>query len=231
MAGLFGISEDLSTKLARVNSALSPTEFRTRQLGVSLVAFVVGVGIAAAVGVGGVVTVAFALGVPLLVFLVLEQQVIKASEARQRRLLQELPVVAEQLGMLLASGHSLGGALQRLAVRGQGVIAEDLKLVMGRTRQGLSETQALTEWADLADVDALRRLVSVLALNNEATNLGKLISDEARAIRRDAHRELLTSIERKDQQVWVPVAIAALIPGSILIAIPFIQAMQTFSSG
>ena len=70
----------------------------------------------------------------------------------------------------------------------------------------------------------------MLSLNREAGDLGTLISDEARSIRREAHRELLEAIERKDQQVWIPVAVAALIPGTILIAIPFIQAMRTFSN-
>jgi tight adherence protein C len=109
-------------------------------------------------------------------------------------------------------------------------VAQDLDIVLTRLRQGLTEVQALSEWADLADVDALHRLVSVLALNREAADLGSLISDEARSIRREAHRDLLEAIERKDQQVWIPVAIAALIPGTILIAVPFIQAMRAFSN-
>jgi Flp pilus assembly protein TadB len=131
--------------------------------------------------------------------------------------------------MLLAAGYSVGAALHRIASRGNGVVAEDLRMALARMRQGLTETQALTEWAELADVAALHRLVAVLSLNREAGDLGVLISDEARAIRREAHRDLLEAIERKDQQVWIPVAIAALIPGTILIAIPFIQAMRTFS--
>jgi tight adherence protein C len=70
----------------------------------------------------------------------------------------------------------------------------------------------------------------VLALNREAGDLGSLIGDEARTIRREAHRSLLETIERRDQQVWIPVTVAALVPGSILIGIPFIEAMRTFSN-
>ena len=57
----------------------------------------------------------------------------------------------------------------------------------GRIRQGLTEVDALREWAALDRVDALDRLVSVLALNREAGDLGRLIAEEARTIRRDAH--------------------------------------------
>ncbi|MEM7285096.1 MAG: type II secretion system F family protein [Actinomycetota bacterium] len=227
---LFGVSEDLETKLRRIHSPMDVGQFRTRQLGYSLLGLLGGVLVPLALRLPPSIAVLFALGAPLLTFLVLEQQIVSASEARQQRLFRELPVVAEQLGMLLAAGYSLGAALHRIATRGSGVVAEDLRIVIGRMRQGLGEAQALEEWAELADVAALDRLVAVLALNREAGDLGTLISDEARAIRREAHRDLLEAIERKDQQVWIPVAVAALIPGTILIAIPFIQAMRTFSN-
>jgi Flp pilus assembly protein TadB len=156
--------------------------------------------------------------------------VISASDLRQHRLFLELPVIVEQTGMLLASGYSLGGALDRIASRGRGVAAEDLQLVVARTRQGLSELDALREWAELTRVDALDRVVAILALNRETTDLPSLLGDEARAIRREAHRDLVEAIEKRDQQVWIPVTVAALVPGSILIGIPFVEAMRAFSN-
>jgi hypothetical protein len=103
--------------------------------------------------------------------------------------------------------------------------------VIGRTRQGLSETEALREWAAIADVDAVDRLVQVLALNREASDLGRLISEEARSIRRDVQRELVERIETRGQQVWIPVTVATLVPGVIFIAVPFVQALSLFSGG
>ena len=138
-------------------------------------------------------------------------------------------MVAEQLGMLLGAGYSLGAALARLADRGAGACGRDLERVVGRIRQGLTEVEALREWSEVADVDALRRLVNVLALNRRAGDLGRLISDEARSIRRDVHRELIETIERRAQQVWVPVTVAALVPGVIFLAVPFVEALRLFS--
>ncbi len=86
------------------------------------------------------------------------------------------------------------------------------------------------EWAELAGVDALDRLVAVLALNSQAGDLGRLVSDEARAIRREVQRELIEQIERRAQQVWVPVTVATLVPGAVLLAVPFIEALRLFSS-
>lgn len=229
VARMFGISEELDVKLRRVHAPIDAGQFRSRQVGYALVALLVAVLVALAVGLGPTAGFLLALFAPLLTFLVLEQRVVSASETRQERLFRELPVVAEQLGMLLAAGYSLGAAMHRVAERGNGVIAEDLQRVLVRMSQGLTELQALREWAELADVEALDRLVSVLALNREAGDLGSLIGDEARAIRREAHRELLETIERRDQQVWIPVTVAALVPGTILIAVPFIQAMRIFS--
>jgi len=71
--------------------------------------------------------------------------------------------------------------------------------------------------------------VHVLALNREASDLGRLISEEARAIRRDVQRELIETIEKRGQQVWIPVTVATLLPGVIFLAVPFIQALSLFS--
>jgi Flp pilus assembly protein TadB len=168
-------------------------------------------------------------GAPLLAFLFVEQQISSASAARQRRLFLELPVLAEQLAMLLSAGYSLGSALHRLSTRGSGVAAEDLRRVVVRIRHGLSEIEALREWAAVARVPALDRLVPVLALNREASDLGRLLSDEARAIRRDVQRELVETMERRSQTVWIPVTVATLVPGVIFLAIPFIEALRLFS--
>jgi hypothetical protein len=90
---------------------------------------------------------------------------------------------------------------------------------------------ALREWSDLVQVDAVERLVGVLSLNAESGDLGSLIADEARAIRADAHRELLETIERRSQQVWIPVTVATLVPGVLFMAVPFVEAMRLFTDG
>lgn len=229
-ARLVGINEELAVRLERIHSDLDPTDFRVRQLGWSAVGAVAGVLAASAVRPPAVVVLLFLLGAPALAFLFVEQQLAVESDRRKRRLFLELPVVAEQLGMLLSAGFSLGAALQRLAVRGQGASGQDLRRVVARTRQGVPEVDALREWAVVADLDALSRLVAVLALNREAGDLGRLIAEEARSIRREVQRNLIEQIERRSQQVWIPVTVAALVPGAIFIAIPFLEALRVFSA-
>ncbi len=224
-----GVSEDLATRLERIHSPLDVTAFRVRQLGWSAAGFALGCLLSLALRPPLVLALLFIFSGPALAFLILENQVAKASEAWKRRLFLELPVLSEQLAMLLSAGFSLGAALNRLAARGRGNAARDLARVCGRIRQGLSEIEALREWAAVADVEALDRLIPVLALNREASDLGRLISEEARAIRRDVQRELVETAERRGQQVWVPVTVAALVPGVMFLAIPFVHALQLFS--
>jgi tight adherence protein C len=230
VARAVGVTEPLAVRLERIGSPLDVTGFRIRQLGWAAVGLVTGSVLAVAAQLSGPVALLPIVTGPLIGFLVVEQRLAVESQAWQRRVFLELPVVAEQLGMLLSAGYSLGAGLGRLATRGKGACGRDLQRVVGRIRQGLSETEALREWAAVADVDALHRLVGVLALNRQSGDLGRLIGEEARAIRRDVHRELIETIERRGQQVWIPVTVAALVPGVIFLAVPFIDALRLFAN-
>jgi Flp pilus assembly protein TadB len=230
LARAFGVSEGLDERLARIHSDVDVTGFRLRQVGWATAAFGTASLAVLAARPPAVAGLGFVLGAPLLAFLVLEQRLARASRAWQERIARELPVVAEQLAMLLAAGYSLSAALHRLATRGGGACARDLARVGRRIRQGLSEGDALREWQLLARVPGLDRLVAVLALNREASDLGRLISEEARAIRRDAQRALVEIVDRRAQQVWIPVTVATLLPGSIFLMIPFLEAIRIYGN-
>lgn len=229
LARLAGVEEPLAVRLRRVHADDDPTSFRVRQLGWAGAGFLAGAALTVAVSARPLVGLLLVLGGAALGFLLVEQQLAARSAAWQRRVFLELPVVAEQLGMLISAGYSLGAALNRIAVRGSGAISRDLRRVTDRIRQGLSEVEALREWSTLVDVDGVERLVAVLALNRDAGDLGRLLSDEARSIRRDVHRELIETIERRGQQVWIPVTVATLLPGVLFMAVPFIEALKVFS--
>ena len=229
LAHAFGVHEDVAVRLHRVHASIDPTRFRVRQAAWGFGAFVVASMATVALRVPALVALMFSIGAPVLAFLMLEQRLVAESTRWQRRIFLELPVVSEQLGMLLGAGYSLAAGLNRIAERGSGACSRDLARVCDRIRQGLSDTSALNEWAATAQVPALHRLVGVLALNRQAGDLSKLIGDEARSVRRDAQRDLIETIERRTQMVWIPVTVAALVPGEIFMAIPFVQALSLFS--
>lgn len=225
-----GVEEDAGTRLARIHSPLDVTQFRTRQLGAALAAFGAAALAVIALPLSPPVIVLVLLVAPALGFLVQEQRLVSASKHWKANLRLEMPVVAEQLAMLLSSGYSLTGALNRVARRGKGASARDVERVCRRIRQGLSETEALREWGELADNEGLDRLVPVLALNRETSDLGRLLSEEARQIREELQRELAEVAERRTQQVWIPVTVATLLPGVMLLGVPFVQALQDFGA-
>ena len=221
--------DDLAVRLARTHSPLDPAAFRVRQVGRAGAALLASLAAVAILRPAPPFAALAVFGLPCLVFLLAERTLQQADAARQQRLSAELPVIAEQLAMLLGSGWSTGGSLQRIAERGTGVAAEDLAVVVGRIRQGLSESDALGEWRDLAHVAAVDRLVAVLALQRATTDLGRLLADEARAIRQDHHRHLIEQLDAREQQVWIPVTVATLVPGAIFLSIPFIEALRLFT--
>jgi len=230
VARFVGVGEQLEVRLRRIHAPLDATAFRVRQVGASAVAFGVAAVLTLVVGLPAPAGALVVLGAPALAFLVQEQSLAARSERWQRRVFLELPVVAEQLAMLLAAGWSLTAALHRLAQRGSGAVATDLRRVRVRLGQGLGEAEALREWAATAAVPQLDRLVSVLALNRDTSDLARPVAVEARSVRRDVHRELLEAVERRNQSVWIPVTVATLVPGVLFLAIPFIEALRLFGT-
>lgn len=229
VARLLGVNEQVALRLERVHSPLDVTGFRIRQFGWGVAGLGLGALAAAALQPAPALALLVLLSAPLAAFLVQEQRLAAASARWQRRLFLELPVVIEQIAMLLSAGYSLGSALNRVAERGRGCCAADLRRVRRRVRQGLSESDALREWAAVARVDALDRLVPLLALNRDTTDLGRLLSAEARAVRKDVQRQLVETMDRRGQAVWIPVTVATLVPGVIFLAIPFLEALRLFS--
>ncbi|HWG73146.1 MAG TPA: type II secretion system F family protein [Acidimicrobiales bacterium] len=230
LAVALGVDEDVGVRLRRVHSALAASAFRTRQLGWSAAGLALAMILATAASLPAPLTALVIFGAPLLAFLVVEHRLSAASGRWQRRVLYELPVFSEQLAMLLAAGFSLGAAINRVADRGQGCCARDMATVANRVRQGVAEATALREWAEVARVPAVDRLVAVLALSSETSDLGRLVAAEARQVRREVHRRTMELIDRRSEQVWVPVTVATLVPGVILIAVPFLAALHTFSN-
>src|SRR5439155_1722739 len=104
LARLVGVNEELAVRLERVHSPFDVTAFRTRQLGWAVVSLCGAALLSLAARPPPAIALLLLVGAPVLAFLTLEQRLSSASEAWKRRLALELPVVTEQLAMLLAAG-------------------------------------------------------------------------------------------------------------------------------
>ncbi len=135
MARVLGVHDDLATRLERVHSSLDSTAIRLRQVGWCIGGLALGLLVSAAVGTTPGLAVLLTLAPAALGFLLVEHRVTQASDAWRQRVTSELPVIAEQLAMLLGAGYALGPALGRLADRGQGASAQDLRRVLTASRK------------------------------------------------------------------------------------------------
>lgn len=221
-----GETADLAARLELAGRIAERDTFRLRQATHSVLALLAALATAALLHPPAAVALALVVGAPALTALRFEQRLAAAGTQRRALLRAELPVVVEQLGLLLSAGWSVPAALHRLAARSDGAISSDLRLVCSRIQQGLTANAALDEWAARVGVDAVHRLVAVLRLNGDTGDLGSLVAEEARAVRAEAHRELLETIERRSQLVWIPVTVATLVPGLLFLAVPFVSAMS-----
>jgi tight adherence protein C len=230
VARAVGINEDLGKRLLRLHREQTPSNFRIAQVRHAVLSLLVWVAVSAVLPIPGTLIALGTIVAPLLSLLIDEQLLSTASAHRKRDLATELPMIEEHLAMLLDAGWSLGGALQRVAERSHGPASQDILRLLRSVRRGTSYRVALREWADIADLVPVERLTNILSLADQGADLGRLVADEAQLGRDERHRELLSSVERKGQQVWIPVTVASLVPGCLLLSVPFSAALSFFSN-
>jgi Flp pilus assembly protein TadB len=222
---LLGARPDLAARLEAAGRAPDVGGYRLRLTFRAVCFLAAAVGAVVAASPPAPVAVLVLAGMPALSVLLQEQHLDRDRERRAERIDAEMPVVAEQLGVLLSAGLSVRAALHRLASRGQGEVAADLQHVVRAIRAGSSENEALAAWSAASRLESVERVTAVLALHREAADLGELIATEAQSIRAASQRRLVATIERRAQLVWVPVTVATLVPGLILVGVPFVGAV------
>ena len=231
LARVLGVADEVEARLFRIHSSQSVAAFRMRQLAWALAAMVTGAAVCSGAGLPAAAVLLVLPAGAIGAYSATEMQLNRECRRFEERRTLEMPVVAEQLAMLVSAGYSLGSALGRVASRGSGSCARDIARVHRRIQHGVTERTALFEWAHQARSPGVDRLVAVLALNSETGDLGRLLSEEARSIRRSVQRRTVELMDRRSQQVWVPVTVAALVPGVIFLAVPFVAALRLFAGG
>ena len=112
-------------------------------------------------------------------------------------------------------------ACAQVAVHTRSVLASDLGRVAREIAHGVRDEVALQAFSDRHDVAAIHRIVAVLDAHRHATDLGGLLAEEVRELRLAAHRDRLALMQQREQQVWIPVTVATLVPGVLMLAVPF----------
>jgi tight adherence protein C len=231
LGSVLGGPDLVARRLRQAGSAMSVERFRSEQLLWGLVAGVVGVAAAVAIGrtnplpvvVQVVVVVLFAA-----VGVVARDYVLqRAARRRLARLASELPVVLEFLTLSLSAGEGILDAMRRISRVSSGELAAELATVVGAVNTGLPFSDTLTALARDLELAAFTRLVDqVVGALERGTPIAEVLRAQAQDARDDAKRDLLELAGKKEVAMLVPL-VFLILPVTVAFAIfPGILVLQ-----
>lgn len=135
-----------------------------------------------------------------------ENRLTAQVRSRERRIIEELPIVAELLALAVAAGEGPLAALDRVVRRSNGELAADLRDLISRTRTGMPLTQALDRLGARSGLAPVTRFAHGLAIAIErGTPLADVLHAQAGDVREAARRALIESGARREVLMMVPV--------------------------
>ena len=138
---------------------------------------------------------------------------------RERRMLGELPVVADLLALSVVAGEGPGAALARVTAVTRGELARDLDAALRRARSGTAVVRALADVAGSTTCEPFGRLLAALAIAIErGTPLAEVLRAQAMDARDVAQRALLDAGGKKEISMMLPV-VFMILPVTVLFAL------------
>lgn len=139
--------------------------------------------------------------------------------AREERMLEEFPTVAELLALAVTAGEGPVGALERVHRISAGELSKELGRALAEARSGASLVQALDGIARRTSLAPLARFVDGVAIAVErGTPLAEVLRAQAVDVREAGKRALLESAGRREIGMMVPVVFFVL-PVTIVFAL------------
>ncbi len=219
---VLGGSASVRRRLERANLPLTVHDFRVEQALWGLGAFSV-----AAVGALVIALRSPGRAVPLLVLclvafvlgaLLRENRLTAQVRSRESQMLVEFPTVAELLALAVAAGEGPVSALDRVVLRTQGAMAEELARVLAETRTGTPVTRALDDLALRSGLPVVARFAEAMVIALErGTPLADVLHAQAADVREAGRRGLIESGARKEVLMMVPVVFLVL-PVTVMFA-------------
>ena len=219
---ILGGSASVRRRIERAGLEMSVHDFRVQQVVWGLVAFAVASALALTVSLRSpdrvaplaiLCVVAAATGV-----LLRENRLTAQVAAHERRVLDEMPAVAELLALSVAAGEGPVAALDRVVLRSRGAFSKDLASVLGRIRTGTPVAHALDEYAARTGLPIVARFASGIAVALErGTPLSDVLHAQAADVREARRRALIESGARREVLMMVPVVFLVL-PVTVLFA-------------
>lgn len=218
-----GPGSDIEARLRRAGVHTTPEQFRAQQVAWG------GAGLAGGCLLAAVLTATRGTGlIPSLVMVAVlatagvvgrDVALSAAVRSRARRIMVELPTVAELLALAVAAGESAPAALERVARSTTGSLAEELQGALARVAAGARLSDALTTMADDTALPALRRFADGVATAIErGTPLAEVLRAQAQDMRALGQQELMEEGGRREIAMMVPV-VFLILPVTVVFAV------------
>lgn len=219
---VLGGAASIRRRLDRAGLDLTVRDFRVEQVMWGLVGFAASGALTLLVAVQSpgrtvpllvLCAVSFAAGV-----LLRENRLTAQVAERERRLMAQFPTVAELLALAVGAGEGPVAALDRVAVRCRGEMAEEIGRVLADIRTGTPVAAALDAWAARSGLPAVARFAEAMAVAvDRGTPLAAVLHAQAADAREAGRRLLIESGARREVLMMVPV-VFMILPVTILFA-------------
>jgi tight adherence protein C len=219
---VLGGAASIRRRLDRAGLDLTVRDFRVEQVMWGLVGFAASGALTLLVAVQApgrtvpllvLCAVSFAAGV-----LLRENRLTAQVTERERRLMAQFPTVAELLALAVGAGEGPVAALDRVAVRCRGEMADEIGRVLADIRTGTPVASALDAWAGRSGLPAVARFAEAMAVAvDRGTPLAAVLHAQAADAREAGRRLLIESGARREVLMMVPV-VFMILPVTILFA-------------
>ncbi len=219
---VLGGSASIRRRIERAGLDLTVGEFRAQQATWGLLAF----GAAGAVALlvtlrspGRVVPLAVLCCLAFVAGALLRENRLTAQVAKhERRVLEQLPAVAELLALSVAAGEGPVAALGRVVERASGALAADLSRVLAEVRGGTPVAMAFDGYAARTGLPVVARFADGVSVAVErGTPLADVLHAQAADVREARRRDLIENGARREVLMMVPVVFLVL-PVTVLFA-------------
>ncbi len=214
---------DLEERLAAAGSTLTPSGFRSEQAAWAIGGFTVGVALTAVVLASGRAASPPALLGAAVLFgavgaIARDRLLTRSVEGRRSRMVAEFPTFADLVCLAVTAGESLRGALDLVATRSDGPLAEEVRRALRQARTGLPLAEALQQSQRRIGIPAFDRFVgAALAAHERGVPLADALRAMAFDVREEQKTQVIEAAGRKQVSMLVPV-VALVLPVSILFA-------------
>lgn len=219
---VLGGAGSVRRRLERAGLRMSVQEFRIEQVVWGLVAF-------AAAAVFGVLRALSGPANPVALLVLClaalaggvvarDNRLSSQVKARERRILEEFPTIAELLALAVAAGESPVAALDRVVRRSGGELSGDLGRVLAEIRTGEPVASAFDRMAVAAGLPLVSRFAQGIAIAMErGTPLADVLHAQAADVREAGRRDLIELAARREVAMMVPV-VFLILPVTVLFA-------------